>query len=75
MKSFFHPDVKLHFPQTYLSRGQMRKPQEIPDRVDGILAGLARMNIKVIQPDDFGKKPLLAVHDADYLEFLITDCP
>ncbi len=70
MKSFFHPDVKLHFPQTYLSRGQMRKPQEIPDRVDGILAGLARMNIKVIQPDDFGKEPLLAVHDADYLEFL-----
>lgn len=70
MKSFFHPSVKLHLPQTYLSRGQMRKPQEIPDRVDGILAGLARMNIKVIQPDDFGKEPLLAVHDADYLEFL-----
>lgn len=70
MKSFYHPNVKLHHPQTYLSRGQMRKPQEIPDRVDGILEGLAQMSLSVIEPKDYGKAPLLAVHDSAYLDFL-----
>lgn len=72
MKSFYHPNVKLHHPQTYLSRGQMRKPQEIPDRVDGILAGLAQMGLPVLEPKDYGRAPLLAVHDAAYLDFLET---
>jgi len=70
VKSFFHPNVKLHHPQTYLSRGQMRKPQEIPERVDGILAGLKQLKLAVHEPLDHGLAPLLAVHDADYLAFL-----
>lgn len=70
MKSFYHPNVKLHHPQTYLSRGQMRKPQEIPDRVDGILEGLAQMKLSVVEPKDYGKAPLLSVHDSAYLDFL-----
>ncbi len=70
MKSFYHPNVKLHHPQTYLSRGQMRKPQEIPDRVDGILSGLSKMNLSIIEPKDYGRAPLLAVHAPEYLEFL-----
>lgn len=72
MKTYFHPNVKLHHPQTYLSRGQMRKPQEIPDRVDGILAGLAQLNLSVIEPEDHGLAPLQAVHDTAYLKFLET---
>ncbi|MDN3986577.1 histone deacetylase family protein [Zwartia vadi] len=70
MKSFYHPNVKLHHPQTYLSRGQMRKPQEIPDRVDGILEGLSKMNLSVVEPKDYGRTPLLAVHAPEYLNFL-----
>lgn len=70
MKTFFHPHVRLHQPQTYLSRGQMRKPQEIPERVDGILAGLAQMNLVTVEPKDHGLLPLQAVHDTAYLAFL-----
>ena len=40
MKTYFHPDQRLHRPASYFSRGQMRTPQEIPERVDRILAGL-----------------------------------
>ena len=40
MKSFFHPKQKLHHPQTYLSRGKMRVPQEIPERAEQILTDL-----------------------------------
>jgi acetoin utilization deacetylase AcuC-like enzyme len=72
MKCFYHPAQKLHYPRTYLSRGQMRKPQEIPDRVDAMLAGLKQVNLSVTQPKDYGMAPLLAVHDRGYLDFLKT---
>ena len=72
MKTFFHPKQMLHHPKTYLSRGQMRVPQEIPERATQILKGLAQMNLPVTEPADYGKVPLLAVHDAKYLTFLET---
>ncbi len=34
MKTFFHPAQRLHHPRSYLSRGQMRQPQEVPARID-----------------------------------------
>lgn len=72
MKTFYHPDQNLHHPQTYLSRGKMRVPQEIPERATRILQGIAELNLVVEQPKDFGMDPILAVHDAGYLEFLKT---
>lgn len=72
MQSFFHPKQMLHHPKTYLSRGQMRVPQEIPDRATQILKGLAQMNLTVSEPADFGMAPLTAVHDPKYLSFLET---
>lgn len=72
MKSFFHPKQKLHHPQTYLSRGKMRVPQEIPERAEQILKGLAALNLTVTEPKDYGMEPLLRVHDAAYLSFLQT---
>ena len=72
MQSFFHPKQMLHHPQSYLSRGQMRVPQEIPDRATQILKGLAQMNLTVSEPADFGMAPLTAVHDPKYLSFLET---
>ena len=38
MKTFFHPAQRQHHPRSYLSRGQMREPQEIPSRIDPLLA-------------------------------------
>lgn len=70
MKTFYHPSQKLHHPQTYLSRGQMRTPQEVPQRVDGILQGLDRLGLTVQAPVDHGLEPIAAVHDAGYLAFL-----
>ncbi|UOD49991.1 histone deacetylase family protein [Orrella daihaiensis] len=70
MKTFYHPDQKLHHPQTYFSRGQMRAPQEVPTRVDGILQGLKNLGLTVHTPSDHGMSPITAVHDANYIEFL-----
>ncbi len=72
MKSFFHPQQMLHHPKTYLSRGQMRVPQEIPERATQILKGLAQLNLPVSEPADYGMQPLLTVHDPKYLTFLET---
>ena len=72
MKSFFHPKQMLHHPQTYLSRGKMRVPQEIPERAEQILKGLAQLDLSVTEPADHGLEPLLRVHDAAYLDFLQT---
>ena len=72
MKSFFHPNQQLHHPKTYFSRGQMRAPQEIPERSVQILKGLAALDLPVTQPVDAGMEPLLTVHDPKYLEFLQT---
>lgn len=72
MKSFFHPNQQLHHPTTYFSRGQMRVPQEVPERSVQILKGLAALGLPVTQPVDAGMAPLLMVHDPKYLEFLQT---
>ena len=72
MKSFFHPNQQLHHPTTYFSRGQMRDPQEVPQRSTEILKGLAQLNLPVTEPMDAGMAPLLAVHDPKYLHFLQT---
>jgi len=72
MKAYFHPDQSLHIPRSYLSRGQMREPQEIPDRTTHILAGLESLGHEVLEPADHGRAPIEKVHDAGYLEFLET---
>lgn len=70
MKTFFHPEQLLHHPRSYYSRGQMRQPQELPERASAILQAVQQMGLAVAQPADHGMAPLLAVHSAPYLEFL-----
>jgi acetoin utilization deacetylase AcuC-like enzyme len=70
MKAFFHPDQDLHIPKTYFTRGQMRQPQEVPDRTHEMLSGLRDMGVPVLQPADQGAGPISAVHDLGYLRFL-----
>lgn len=70
MKTFFHPEQLLHHPKTYLSRGQMRVPQEVPERAARILEATHKLGFEVSQPIDHGMKPLQDVHDAAYLRFL-----
>ncbi|WP_273429809.1 histone deacetylase family protein [Marinobacter sp.] len=70
MKAFFHPAQDQHIPQTYFTRGQMRQPQEVPDRTGQMLEGLKEMGVPVLQPADQGAAPISKVHDLGYLRFL-----
>ncbi|KTT52100.1 acetylpolyamine aminohydrolase [Pseudomonas oryzihabitans] len=70
MKTFFHPLQRLHHPRSYLSRGQMRQPQELPARIDPLLAVVERLGYPLLQPADHGLEPLAAVHSPAYLEYL-----
>lgn len=70
MKTFFHPQQRLHHPRSYLSRGQMREPQEIPARIDPLLAMARQLGFVVIEPADHGLAPLRAVHSDAYLDYL-----
>jgi len=72
MQTFFSPEQLQHHPRTYFSRGRMRTPQEIPERALGLLEGAKAMGFDVRPPSDAGMAPLLAVHDAPYLQFLET---
>lgn len=70
MKAFFHPAQDKHTPLTYFTRGQMRQPQEVPDRTSQMLEGLKKIGIPVLQPSDHGAGPISRVHDLGYLRFL-----
>jgi len=70
MLTYFHPDQYLHHPRTYLSRGQMRVPQEVPERPRRLLQAVEHLGFDLRQPDDYGMQPLNAVHCPEYLRFL-----
>ncbi|WP_440997505.1 histone deacetylase family protein [Arhodomonas sp. SL1] len=70
MKAYFHSAQDQHHPRTYFSRGQMRAPQELPERTVRIREGLQALDIPVVAPEDHGLRPLNAVHDLGYLRFL-----
>ncbi|POA50804.1 MULTISPECIES: histone deacetylase family protein [unclassified Pseudomonas] len=70
MRSFFHPEQLLHHPRSYFSRGQMRTPQEVPERARRLVQAVHILGFALEQPLDAGLQPLLAVHGAAYLEFL-----
>ena len=48
----------------------MRVPQEVPERAIQLLAAVQDLGFQIIQPRDYGKAPLEAVHDLGYLQFL-----
>lgn len=75
MKTLFHPEQLLHHPRTYLSRGQMRVPQEVPERAAAILRAVRALGFPVRQPGDHGLQPLRAVHGEGYLRFLESAHP
>jgi acetoin utilization deacetylase AcuC-like enzyme len=72
MRTYFHSEQLLHHPRAYLSRGQMRSPQEIPERAERLVAACRSLGFEVLEPADFGVEAIEAVHDPNYLEFLKT---
>jgi len=74
MKIFHSEDHRLHNPPFEVFDGGQRVPYlENPDRMDKILSALRGTNwADIVEPDDFGLDPILAVHDADYIHFLAS---
>jgi acetoin utilization deacetylase AcuC-like enzyme len=70
MQAYFDQRQTKHHPRTYFTQGQMKQPQEIPDRTDRIGSGLGQAGISVAPPRDHGNAPLNRVHDLGYLRFL-----
>jgi acetoin utilization deacetylase AcuC-like enzyme len=70
MLTFFHPEQLLHHPRSYFSRGQMRTPQEVPERAARLVAAARALDFDVLEPGDHGMTPIAAVHDMNYLRFL-----
>ncbi|RZU99306.1 histone deacetylase family protein [Spiribacter vilamensis] len=70
MKAYFDPRQDLHHPKTYFTRGQMRTPQEIPERTGHIIDGLERAGASMESVEDHGIQSISRVHDLGYLRFL-----
>jgi acetoin utilization deacetylase AcuC-like enzyme len=70
MLTYFHPEQLKHHPRSYLSRGQMRTPQEVPERAVRLVQAAKSLGFDVREPADFGSAPLAAVHGTNYLRFL-----
>ncbi|MBI1795067.1 MAG: histone deacetylase family protein [Chloroflexi bacterium] len=72
MKIFYSEGHRQHNPPFEVFDGGERVPYlENPDRMDKVLAALRKTDwAEFAEPSDFGLDPILAVHDADYINFL-----
>jgi acetoin utilization deacetylase AcuC-like enzyme len=70
MKVFYHPDQVLHRPKSYFSKGAMRKPQEVPERIDPLLRSVASLGLKIHEPLDAGIEAIIQTHSEGYVDFL-----
>jgi acetoin utilization deacetylase AcuC-like enzyme len=68
MPAFFDPRQLLHAPARELHNGDWAAYQEVPVRAANIAEALPGLRPTA----DFGLEPILAVHDAAYVDFLQT---
>lgn len=74
MRVLYSDSHNLHNPSFELFDGGVRVPYlENPDRVERILSVLKTKDwAEITAPEDFGLDPILAVHAAEYVDFLRT---
>jgi len=74
MKVFYSETHRGHDPAFELFEGGLRVPYlENPDRMDKILSALRGVDwAEIVEPDNFGLDPILAVHDKEYVDFLAS---
>ncbi|MCL6415714.1 histone deacetylase family protein [Aestuariirhabdus sp. Z084] len=73
MKIIYSPQHHLRQPKTELHGGELVTPFECRQRVDYILKELARRDYSTPLPENiYSLKPVLAVHDKHYVDFLST---
>lgn len=72
MRVFFSPNHICHSPQTFISKGQIIKSPEQPERA-AILENAARtVGHTFIEATQHGLKPIEDIHDEEYINFLKT---
>ena len=74
MKIFYSTTHQLHNPPFEIFEGGVHMPYlENPERMERVLTALkAKDWAEICEPDDFGLDPVLAVHDAGFVDFLRT---
>ncbi|MFZ5820704.1 MAG: histone deacetylase family protein [Chloroflexota bacterium] len=74
MRVYYSNDHSQHNPSFELFDGGAHMPyMESPERMEQVLAALNRQDwVELFAPEDFGLDPILAVHEAGYVDFLST---
>lgn len=72
MRAFFCPDQLLHQPQQFMRLGRLHRPADVPARAEALRDTLMALGLTLELPPEVGRRPLEAVHSADYLSFLET---
>ena len=73
MRTVYSEKHKLRDAKIEIHEGGLVAPFECPRRAEIILERVRSQQLgEVVAPDDFGLAPVLAVHDAGYVEFLRT---
>ena len=71
MITIYSEKHRLRNAKTELFGGVLVPPYENPSRVDIILERVKSEKLgEIIEPDEFGMEPVLALHDAGFVEFL-----
>ncbi len=74
MKAFWDPAQAAHAPTFFLQRGLVRPYLETPARAEALLQGCRMLGLQPTQPPPADRAAILAVHPAEYLDFL-RDAP
>src|SRR5215204_4793024 len=69
MKLFFSDAQLAHKPKQYMVHGRIVDPFESPERATTLLNALEKCGLDRIEPEDFGRAPILATHADHYVEF------
>ena len=76
MQTIFSTDHELQSVETELFRGRRIEALEIPRRAHLVHAQVLRAELGLVRtPDPFGLEPILAVHDAAFVDFLASFWP
>lgn len=76
MQTVFSTDHELQSVATELFRGRRIEALEIPRRAQLVHAQVLRADLGPVRPPDpFDLAPILAVHDAGFVDFLATFWP
>ena len=72
IRAFHHPEQGAYSPSQSMRYGRVVAARDHGERTARLLDALGRLGIAAERPRDHGVEPVLAVHDAAYLDFLRT---